>query len=115
MATAVREADFADSLRVAAGAAAAIAAGLANVKKILSVNSGLPGDTGGGATVPTGGGVPASTAGGPATAPTINQGIISRDALLQLTQPGVKETAVIIDEVTAAQNGQTANNKTAVT
>lgn len=96
-------------------AAAAVAAGLRNVKKILSVKSGLPGDTGGGATVPTGGGAPTSTPGGPATAPTINQGIIARGTLSQLTQPATKEIAVIIDEVTAAQNNQDANNKTAVT
>jgi len=37
----------------AAAAAAAIASGLANVRKILSVKSGLPGDSGGGVSVPT--------------------------------------------------------------
>ena len=36
-----------------AAAGAAIAAGVANVKKIVAVKSGLPGDTGGGASIPT--------------------------------------------------------------
>jgi hypothetical protein len=97
-----------------AAAAAAVVAGLANVKKILSIKSGLPGDSGGGQSIPTGGGVPASTQGADLTAPTINQGIVSRDALLQIQPPQTSAKILVVDEVTAAQNGQTSNKETSL-
>ena len=93
-----------------AAAGAAITAGLANVKKILAVKSGLPGDNakgGGGATGGGGGRTP--------IAPNVNQGIVSRDNINNgNTEDIVVQPTLMTDSVTEAQKQQTANNKTAV-
>jgi hypothetical protein len=70
----------------AAAAGSALAAGYAQVKQILAVKSGLPGDTGGGgASIPSGGGG-YSASGGSASSSSmqsvsasVGQGIVSRD------------------------------------
>ncbi len=99
----------------AAAAGAAVAAGLANVKKIIGVKSGLPGDTGrGGAS--SGGGAPAIPIPVKATTvnPDLNQGIISRENYVNSQNNQSFSPVLIIDEVTQAQNFQTTKNKTAV-
>lgn len=99
-----------------AAAAAAVVSGLANVKKILAVKSGLPGEgnvSGG------------SAAGGSSTPaprvvtsvnPEIGQGIVSRqigDAGKQIETPQ-SEKVVVIDEVTAKQRLDNSQQKTSV-
>lgn len=96
-----------------AAAAAAVAAGLANVKKILSVKSGLPGDN---ASAP---GISANTGAGGATsaalaAPTVNQGIISRETVTQNSAQNLPQGILVVDQVTAAQTKQSSNAKTGV-
>jgi hypothetical protein len=106
-----------------AAAGAAVAAGIANVKKILAVKTGLPGDNAGG-----GGNISAATASAttatPSLAtgvsPTIGQGIVSRDttdttgqikqAFTEALEAAPVRTAVVVDQVTAAQNIQVNNN-----
>ena len=97
-------------------AGAAIVSGLANVRKILSVKSGLPGDSGGG------GGVPSPTfAGAPGSIPSgsinFNDGGLTTRSLTgsQLTQEGIEralasapQKVVIIEEITAKQRSQKA-------
>lgn len=102
-----------------AAAAAAVVSGLANVKKILAVKSGLPGDSAGGGGVPSAGTPMAAPGPLPTGAsPTIGQGIVSRDTVdttgqmktafsEALNETPVK-TAVVVDQVTAAQT--TASN-----
>jgi len=99
----------------AAAAAAAVVAGLANVRKILSVKTDLPGSSSiGTGTVPSiGSATPAATRAA-AIAPEINQGIISRSTFKPQDVGKQAQTAVIIDEVTAKQNEQSANNNTSV-
>jgi len=97
-----------------AAAGAAVAAGLANVKNILSVDSGLPGDSSGG-----GGSISSSTAAAPqrpgAIAPTVNQGIISRDSINNNNDNNITvQPTLVIDDVTNAQNSESANNTTSV-
>lgn len=96
-----------------AGAAAAVVAGIANVKKILAVKSGLPGDTGGG-----GGSVSVSTPPPPprpdAIAPTVNQGIISRQTEDVSVIDQILRPTLVLDEVTAGQDEQTSNEETSV-
>jgi hypothetical protein len=109
-----------------AAAAAAVVSGLANVKKILAVKSGLPGDSaGGGGSVPSAGAqmsVPAALPTG--ASPTIGQGIVSRDtvdttgqmktAFSEALSEAPTRTAVVVDDVTAAQN-ISANNQISAT
>jgi chromosome segregation ATPase len=100
----------------AAAAGAAIAAGLANVKKILAVQT--PGGKGGGAGVSLSGGgsVPRSVN----INPSIGQGIISReDATNRDIQTSVEQTArqrtvLVEDDVTNAQTQSDTNQNTAV-
>ena len=65
-----------------AAAAAALASGYANVKKILSVQSGLPGDSGGGSASGGGASTPSISVTAPvqpvSVNPSLGQGIISR-------------------------------------
>lgn len=94
-----------------AAAAAAVAAGLANVKKILAVDSGLPGGSGGGGS----GALPSNTASAPInlnTAPTLNQGIVSRETIIQNQQGVIVQPTLVVDEVTSKQNKDVAKNKT---
>jgi hypothetical protein len=96
-------------------AAAAVAAGIANVKKILSVKSGLPGgDKGGSASIS------ASSASAAPTklttsAPTVNQGIVSRDTLQGANQQEITvQPTLVEDDVTSKQRSQNSNNQTSV-
>ena len=102
-----------------AAAAAAVVSGLANVKKILAVKSGLPGDSAGGGGVPSAGTPMAAPGPLPTGAsPTIGQGIVSRDtvdttgqmktAFSEALNESPVKTAVVVDQVTAAQT--TASN-----
>jgi hypothetical protein len=98
-----------------AAAAAAVAMGLANVKQILSVKSGLPGDSGGGGSSisGSGGGTQAATVVRNVVNPEIGQGIISRstldmtDQLAQGVQKGMENAKLqptqVIDDVTSKQ------------
>lgn len=92
-----------------AAAAAAVAAGLANVKKILSVKSGLPGDSGGGGSV-SGGAVSAtaaySTQTTTQTQTAIGNGIVSRTTDQANQQQPPTEKVLVLDEVTAKQKTQ---------
>jgi hypothetical protein len=85
-------------LAVAVAAGAAVAAGIANVKKILSVKSGLPGDSGSG-----GSGISGSSGSAPSVfAPSVNQGIVSRNVP---TPTNTQQVATIlpVDKVTTEQ------------
>lgn len=97
-------------------AAAAVATGLANVKKILSIKSGLPksggGGGGGGASISGGGSTPSI----PTTiTPDIGAGIVSRDISTQVNQPDdIKlQPTLVTNDVTNAQNQKTNENNTA--
>ena len=91
-------------------AAAAITAGFQNVKNILKVDSGLPGDNAKG-----GGGASGGGGGRTPIAPNVNQGIVSRDNINNgNTEDIVVQPTLMTDSVTEAQKQQTANNKTAV-
>lgn len=94
-----------------AAAAAAVAAGLANVKKILAVDSGLPGGSGGGRS----GSLPSTSTAQSlniGAAPTLNQGIVSRETIIQNQQGISVQPTLVIDDVTAKQNRDAAKNKT---
>lgn len=99
-----------------AAAAAAVKAGLDNVKKILSVKSGLPGESGvGSATVSSGGASSAPTTSRRANiVDDVNAGIISRNTD---TIGGNNETryvsTLVTDDVTVKQNQEMSNNRTA--
>jgi len=106
---------------IAAGLAAAT--GILNVKKILSTKSGLPNDSGGGGgvSVPT----PAPAVSAPteaveaapleAIAPTVGEGIISRETAIDSTQADTKIVGVLpIDSVTEAQLDSDANSLSAI-
>jgi len=101
----------------AAAAAAAVVAGFANVKKILSTKSGLPGENKG----VGGGSISAAT---PTVAPPVsaratavedvNAGIISRQTASTGDSEGVTvQPTLVTDDVTVSQNQQAANNQTA--
>lgn len=89
----------------AASAAAIVATGLANVKKILSVKTGLPGDSGGSFSGAGSASVPAST-GFSTVTPEVGQGIISRDA--NNNQPAAiqLQPTLVVDDVTNKQSTQ---------
>lgn len=88
-----------------AAAGAAVAAGLANVKKILAVKSGLPGDSAKGASVPGAASQSAAPQIGANAQAGIGQGIVSRNTQT-VAAPAAPQTAVVVDKVTAAQNMQ---------
>ena len=96
----------------AIAAGAAITAGLANVRKILSVKSGLPGDTGGGA--PVGGIFSLLEATRPGNRSRINDGGITTRSLTDPNsiQQGIDallkapQKILVVDEVTAKQMSQ---------
>ena len=98
-----------------AAAGAAVASGLANVKKILSVKSGLPGDSSGGAGVSISAG--SSTTATPAVTtvnPEIGKGIVSRDISdISKEVSQEQQKILVIDEVTANQTIKSKQNKTA--
>jgi hypothetical protein len=98
-----------------AAAGAAVVSGLANVKKILSVKSGLPGESAGGG---SGGGAPSvpSAPRAPratAAAGGINEGIVSRDANVIEDSDLSLQPTLVTDDVTVSQNQEAANNQTA--
>jgi hypothetical protein len=118
----------------AVAAGAAVVAGIANVKKILAVDSGLPGGSSVSASTPSAANAAPTPQRPGAVAPTLNQGIISRDALSNITvaptlnqgiisrdalsnitdnQVNVQPT-LVIDDVTNAQNSESANSTTSV-
>lgn len=93
-----------------AAAAAAVVSGLANVKKILAVKSGLPGEgsvsaSGGSAAVPT----------AIATVnPDIGAGIVSRESNVSLPETTqAQQTVLVVDDVTAKQTTQSSQQVTA--
>ncbi|MCK9281341.1 MAG: hypothetical protein M0P71_12020 [Melioribacteraceae bacterium] len=99
-----------------AAAAAAVASGLANVKKILAVKSGLPGEGSGGGGSVSGGSTPAQPRVVTSVNPEIGQGIVSRqigDAGKSIETPQ-SEKVVVIDEVTAKQKLDSSQQKTSV-
>jgi hypothetical protein len=97
-----------------AAAGAAVAAGVANVKKILAVKSGLPGDTNPGGGVPsasTPASVPVPRAEG--VAPDVNEGIVSRQTQNIGGNNGVVvQPTLVTDDVTVNQNQELANTQT---
>jgi len=98
-----------------AAAAAAVADGLRNVKKILAVKSGLP-ESGVKASAPN----VSSGGGGGQThrvsmAPTVNQGIVSRETLSSGTNNKITlQPTLVIDDVTRKQIKVNANNNTSI-
>ena len=115
----------------AVAAAAAVTSGLANVKKILAVKSGLPGEGsgGGGASIPS----PDSGSGASSTAalvrssvnPEIGAGIVARAADVNTSEQvsvgfskALKENpqrpVLVQDDVTASQNITNTQNRSAV-
>ena len=106
---------------VAAGAA--IAGGVARVKKIASTKSGLPGDKSGGGSIAgggsSGGGMPTSVA------PSVGQGLASRDSaanqastIKQGFSEALRENplqpTLVLDNVTASQSAETQRNETSI-
>jgi hypothetical protein len=99
----------------AVAAGAAVVAGIANVKKILAVDSGLPGGSSVSASTPSASNAAPTPQRPGAVAPTLNQGIISRDALSNITDNQVNvQPTLVIDDVTSAQNSESANSTTSV-
>jgi hypothetical protein len=97
-----------------AAAGAAIANGLANVKRILDVKSGLPGDTSGEATIQTA----ATTVNTiPDTrltaAPDIGEGIVSRNITAEVQDKISLQPTLVIDDVTSKQRNEYQQNITA--
>lgn len=107
----------------AAAAGAAIAGGVARVKKIASTKSGLPGDKSGGGGIAgggsSGGGMPTSVA------PSVGQGLASRDSaanqastIKQGFSEALRENplqpTLVLDNVTANQSAETQRNETSV-
>lgn len=88
-----------------AAAAAAVVAGIGNVKKILAVKSGLPGDSVKGGSVPGATASAAAPSVGISAQAGIGQGIVSRNTL-QPSAPQNAQVAVVVDSVTASQNRQ---------
>ena len=112
----------------AVAAAAALAAGYAQVKSILSVKSGLPGDSGGGASIPSASppNIPSIPSVQPENInPEIGAGIVTRGADDQTSQSianGVSaalqenpmQPVLVENEVTVAQRDASNNNETVV-
>ena len=98
-----------------AAAGTAVASGLANVKKILSVKSGLPGDSSGGAGVSISAGSSTTTTPAVTTVnPEIGKGIVSRDISdISKEVSQEQQKILVIDEVTANQTIKSKQNKTA--
>ena len=115
------------------GAAAALATGYAQVKQILAVKSGLPGDTGGGASMPSGGGgysAAGSSAGSASqkasmqsTSASVGQGIVSRDTDTQTANTisqgfsdalnkNPLQPTLVTDDVTTSQDSNASRNQT---
>ncbi len=105
-----------------AAAAAAVAMGLANVKKILSVKSGLPGDGGNNASVPSGGETTAVPAIRQVVNPEIGLGIVSRetasvtDQMANAVQKGMENAKLqptqVIEDVTLKQTQKASQKQT---
>ena len=104
-----------------AAAGAALKAGFANVKKIASTKSGLPGEGGGGGGGATGGGMSMPVS----VAPAIGQGLASRestanqtDAIREGVGAALRENPLqptqVIDSVTAAQSMENKRNETSI-
>lgn len=90
-------------------AAAAVVQGLTNLRRIVAVNTDV--SSGSGASVPAAAADSTNTAGLPraqAQAPGVNQGIVSRQSVLNNITDTAPQQILVADEVTAAQ--QLANN-----
>lgn len=112
----------------AAAAAAALVAGYAQVKEILSVKSGLPGEGNVSASAPTGGAsnapnIPVSTAPRETTAGSVGQGIVSRDTQDQSSaavangvsaafEENLLQPTLVTDDVTVKQDEALSSNQT---
>lgn len=105
----------------ATAAGAAVTSGLANVKKIVSTKSGLPGEGGGGGGGAAGGGVSMPVS----VAPSIGQGLASRESVANQTDAikegvgaALRENPIqptqVIDSVTAAQSTESRRNETSI-
>jgi hypothetical protein len=95
-----------------AAAAAAVVAGLANVKKILEVKTDLPGASSGGSSSVSQPQTPRPTT---SIVPTLNQGIVSRQEITNNQQnQQVNQPILVVDDVTSKQNYQNSNVKTGV-
>ena len=95
-----------------AAAAAAVVSGLANVKKILAVDSGLPGGKSSGTSRGSTGGAPTPPR---SVTPSVGAGIVSRDAAKNLDQNTIVESrpTLVVDSVTQKQEQKTEENTTA--
>ena len=100
----------------AAAAAVAIKSGFDNVKKIMGVKSGLPGDSAAKASIP-GGAAPVGSVAVPQTGTAVNadlgRGIVSR-GLTEGTKPEAPTVAVVTDQVTASQSGARRNREASI-
>jgi hypothetical protein len=114
----------------AVAAAAAVASGYAQIKKIMAVKSGLPGEGGGGgASVPSAGGsapkVPSVQRDTGTTTGSVGAGIVSRDTadnssravaegVGQALQANPLQPTLVEDDVTVKQNQSQRSNQTSV-
>lgn len=98
-----------------AAAAASVAMGLKNIKKILSIKSGLPNDKSPSISISGGGGDGGGAIARQTTAPTIGQGIVSRNTNLQTNTTNVVNSTVLVEnEVTVKQNRTMLQNQAAI-
>lgn len=98
-----------------AAAAAAVYSGYENVKSILAVKSGLPGESSVSApsissNLPTAPNIPRDAA----TAGDVNAGIVSRNIGNTDTSDISVQPTLVVDDVTASQSSQSSNSATAV-
>ena len=102
----------------AVAAAAAVASGIMNVKKILSVKSGLPGDSGGGGGGSASAAIPATTAPEAmikqSVNPEIGAGIVSRSTAVADSGGMTLQPTLVEDEVTSKQNNTSQIKTTSV-
>jgi hypothetical protein len=109
----------------AAAAAAAVVSGLANVKQILAVSTDMTGGASGGGAATTSSPTATPALSLPtASSPSIGQGIVSREmsndsasvikqGFAEALQENPLQPTLVVDSVTAAQNTQTNNARTA--
>lgn len=100
----------------AVAAAAAVASGIANVSKILSVDDGLGGGSGGGggSSKPSVPATPSISSPRASQVSDVNAGVISRDTNLNSNNDLSLEPILVVDDVTASQNEQMANDRTSL-
>jgi len=96
----------------ATAAAAALASGFANVKKIYATKSGLPGDSGGGSGSTPSISTPTTVSQSQSVTPEIGQGILTRQSLLGQQAKQSLQPTLVVDSVTSAQTNQSEINQT---